>query len=76
MNLNLNGLLQISWGDIFKTIFLAILVGLTTWITSSVDVLNNLPPEVKAAIITGACYIVKNLFTTNNGNVLGIAGGK
>lgn len=73
----MNGLLQLSWSDIFKGVVTAIIVVGLTWLVQFYKIdFSWIPLEWKAGLITFVGYLIKGLSTTDKGNVLGIAGGK
>lgn len=69
----MKGLLKIGWEDIFKGVVLSIIVLVIVYLVQTLKIdLTWIPVPIRDGLFALVGYIIKNLLTTDAGNVLGV----
>lgn len=67
-----SGILKLEWSDIIKALILGVIVLGVVYLNQTFNLLDGISPEIKASLLAGISYLLKNLFTSDKGNVLGV----
>jgi hypothetical protein len=77
-----NGIGKLGLDDFIKGLVVVVITAVLTYLSQIINVpgFNLFEADwqqvIRIAVTSGIGYIIKNLLTTNDGNVLGVAGAK